>query len=42
MAVRNADAKGQLKGSNPLPAKAIVTVGGIDLKVEIDGDIELT
>jgi Family of unknown function (DUF6494) len=41
MAVRNADAKGQLKGSAPLPAKAVVTVGGIDLKFEIDGDIEL-
>jgi hypothetical protein len=41
MAVRNADAKGQLKGSDPLPAKAVVTVGGIDLKFEIDGDIEL-
>jgi hypothetical protein len=41
MAVRNADAKGQLKGNSPLPAKAVVTVGGIDLKFEIDGDIEL-
>jgi hypothetical protein len=41
MAVRDADAKGQLKGSDPLPAKAVVTVGGIDLKFEIDGDIEL-
>jgi hypothetical protein len=30
-----------LKGSNPLPAKAVVTVGGIDLRFEIDGDIEL-
>jgi Family of unknown function (DUF6494) len=41
MAVRDADAKGQLKGRDPLPAKAVVTVGGIDLKFEIDGDIEL-
>src|ERR1700686_5459439 len=41
MAVRDADAKGLLKGSDPLPAKAVVTVGGIDLKFEIDGDIEL-
>jgi len=24
-----------------LPAKAVVTVGGVDLKFEIDGDIEL-
>ena len=41
MAVRDADAKGLLKGSDPLPAKAVVTVGGIDLRFEIDGDIEL-
>jgi hypothetical protein len=41
IAVRDADAKGLLKGSDPLPAKAVVTVGGIDLKFEIDGDIEL-
>jgi hypothetical protein len=40
-AVRDADAKGLLKGSDPLPAKAVVTVGGIDLRFEIDGDIEL-
>jgi hypothetical protein len=40
MAVRDADAKGLLKSSDPLPAKAVVTVGGIDLKFEIDGDIE--
>jgi hypothetical protein len=41
IAVRDADTKGLLKGSDPLPAKAVVTVGGIDLKFEIDGDIEL-
>jgi hypothetical protein len=41
MAVLDADAKGLLKGGDPLPAKAVVTVGGIDLKFEIDGDIEL-
>ena len=41
MAVLDADAKGLLKGSDQLPAKAVVTVGGIDLKFEIDGDIEL-
>jgi hypothetical protein len=29
-AVRAADARGQLKGSDPLPVKAVVTVGGID------------
>ena len=32
-AVRDAVAKGQLKGNAPLPAKAVVTVGGIDLSV---------
>jgi Family of unknown function (DUF6494) len=41
MAVRDADAKGQLKNNSPLPAKAVITVGGIDLKFEVDGDIEL-
>ncbi len=40
-AVRDAVAKGQLKGNAPLLAKAVVTVWGIDLKFEIDGDIEL-
>jgi PAS domain S-box-containing protein len=39
-AVRDADAKGNLSGAT-LPAKAVVTVGGIDLKFEIDGDIDL-
>jgi hypothetical protein len=39
-AVREADAARRLGGA-PLPARAVVTVGGIDLKVEIDGDIEL-
>jgi len=39
-AVRDADAARKLGGA-PLPAKAIVTVGGIDLKVEVDGNIEL-
>jgi hypothetical protein len=39
-AVRDADAARKL-GDTPLPAKAVITVGGIDLKVEIDGDIEL-
>ena len=40
-AVRDADAKGKLKNGERWPAKAVVTVGGIDLKFEIDGDIEL-
>jgi Family of unknown function (DUF6494) len=40
-AVRDAVSKGQLKDSPRLPAKATVTVGGIDLKFEIESDIEL-
>jgi hypothetical protein len=40
-AVRDAAVKGLLKGSSPLPAKATVTVGGIGLEFEIDGDIEV-
>jgi hypothetical protein len=40
-AVREAAAKGRLKDSYPLPAKAVVTVGGIDLAFEVDSDIEL-
>jgi hypothetical protein len=39
-AVRDADAKRKLTGTT-LPTKAVVTVGGIDLKFEIDGAIEL-
>jgi hypothetical protein len=40
-AVREAAASGRLKDSDRLPAKAVVTVGGINLAFEIDGDIEL-
>ncbi len=39
-AVRNADAKRKLTGTT-LPTRAVVTVGGVDLKFEVDGDIEL-
>jgi hypothetical protein len=38
-AVRDADAKGRLSNGDQLQAKAVVTVGGINLKFEIDGDI---
>ena len=41
-AVREAVATGRLKDGDRLPAKAVVTVGGISLAFEIDGDIELT
>ena len=40
-AVREAAASGRLKDSDRLAAKAVVTVGGIDLAFEVDGDIEL-
>jgi hypothetical protein len=36
-AVRDANAKGTLKNGGQMPAKAVVTVGGIDLKLEIRG-----
>ena len=37
-ALRGGDAKRNL---TTLPTRAVVTVGGIDLKIEVDGDIEL-
>jgi N-acetylglutamate synthase/N-acetylornithine aminotransferase len=39
-AIRTADAKRKLTGTT-LQTKAVVTVSGIDLKLEVDGDIEL-
>jgi hypothetical protein len=39
-AVRDADAKREL-ASTTLPTRAVVTVGGIDLKFEFDAGIEL-
>ena len=40
-AVRDAVLKGQLKDNPSLPAKAVVTVDGIDLRFEIESDIKL-
>jgi Family of unknown function (DUF6494) len=40
-AVRAAVSGGKLKGNEALPAKVVLTVGGISLSVEIQGDIEL-
>jgi hypothetical protein len=40
-AVRAAVAGARLKGSEALTAKVTLTVGGVDLKVEIEGAIEL-
>jgi hypothetical protein len=39
-AVRDVDPQRKLTGTT-LPTKAVVTVGGINLKFEVDGDIEL-
>jgi hypothetical protein len=39
-AVRDADAK-RKQISTTLPTRAVVTVGGIDVKFDVDGDIEL-
>jgi hypothetical protein len=40
-AVRDAVAKGRIKGNETLPAKMTLTVGGVDLSFQIDGAIEL-
>jgi hypothetical protein len=40
-AVREAVASGRLKGSESLPAKVTLTVGGIDLSHTIDATIDL-
>jgi hypothetical protein len=40
-AVRDAVESGNIKGSATLPAKAVITLGGTDLNLTIDGEIEL-
>jgi hypothetical protein len=40
-AVREAIANGQLKGHETLPAKMVLTLGGIGLTHEVNEDIEL-
>ncbi len=40
-AVREAIESGRLKGHEKLPAKMVLTIGGVSLAHEIDGDIEL-
>jgi hypothetical protein len=40
-AVRSAVAGARLKGNEALPAKVTLTVGGVDLKIDIEGAIEL-
>lgn len=41
VAVRKAVEEGRLTGSESLAAKVHLTVGGLDLAVDIDGDITL-
>jgi hypothetical protein len=40
-AVRDALAAGRLKGHEKLPARMVLTVGGIGLSHEVDDEIEL-
>jgi hypothetical protein len=40
-AIRAAVSSGRLRGHEELPAKVTLTVGGIDLSVEIEGTVEL-
>jgi Family of unknown function (DUF6494) len=40
-AVRLAVSSGRLKGNEVLPAKVKLTIGGVDLSVEIEGTVEL-
>src|SRR5579872_1743554 len=40
-AVRDAVASGRLKGHEKLPAKMVLTLGGVSLSHEIEDDIEL-
>jgi hypothetical protein len=40
-AIRDAVEGGKLKGNEKLPAKIVLTVGGIGLNHEVKGDLEL-
>ena len=40
-AIREAVASGKLKGNEKLPAKVVLTVGGVNLSHEVKGDLEL-
>jgi hypothetical protein len=40
-AVRDAVASGRIKGNEKLPAKVVLTIGGVSLTQEISGEIEL-
>ena len=40
-AIRSAVESGKLKGNETLPAKMVLTVGGVNLNYEVKSDIEL-
>jgi len=40
-AVRDAVASDRIKGNEKLPAKVVLTIGGVSLSYEITGEIEL-
>ena len=40
-AVRDAVASGRIKGNEKLPAKVVLTIGGVSLTQEISGEIDL-
>jgi hypothetical protein len=40
-AIRGAVESGKLKGNETLPAKVVLTVGGVNLNYEVKSDIEL-
>jgi hypothetical protein len=40
-AIRDAVESGKLKGNETLPAKMVLTIGGVDLNYEVKSDIEL-
>jgi hypothetical protein len=40
-AVRAAISSGRLKGTETIPAQARITLGGLDVTIDIDGTIEL-
>ncbi|MGD9836479.1 MAG: DUF6494 family protein [Afipia sp.] len=40
-AVRDAVDAGRLRGNEKLPAKMVLTVGGVDLTFTVDGELEL-
>jgi hypothetical protein len=40
-AIRDALQSGKIKGNEKLPAKVVLTVGGVDLNYEVKGDLEL-